>query len=148
MATLLGIAIRKRPREAMVPLQRSRVTVEHGIANDFRGKPGKRQVTVLTREGWQAACRAVGAEFPWHERRANLYIEGLDLEQSTGQVLQIGTLHLLITGETDPCERMEALAPGLFQALASDWRGGVCCRVLSGGEIAIGDEVILTDDHE
>lgn len=148
MARLLGIAIRKRPKEAMVTLQSAKVTVDSGIANDFRGKPGRRQVTVLTREGWGAACATLGVDYPWHERRANLYIEGLDLQQSVGQVLQIGTLRLLITGETDPCERMEVFSPGLFQALASGWRGGVCCRVLADGEISIGDEVVLTNDHE
>jgi MOSC domain-containing protein YiiM len=43
--------------------------------------------------------------------------------------------------ETDPCERMEKLAPGLRAALTPDWRGGVCTMVLAGGEIAIGDEI-------
>lgn len=147
MARLLGIAIRKRPRQAMVTLQNSVVTVEHGVANDFRGKPGKRQVTVLTREGWEAACAAVGEARGWHERRANLYIEGLELCQSQGRILQIGELRLQITQETDPCERMEQLTPGLFAALAQGWRGGVCCRVLTAGQIAVGDKVVLIDDN-
>lgn len=148
MARLLGIAIRKRPREAMVPLQSAVVTVEHGIASDFRGKPGKRQVTVLSREGWESACAAVGEPHRWQERRANLYIEGLELHQSQGRILQIGALRLQITQETDPCERMEQLTPGLFAALAQQWRGGVCCRVVTAGKITVGDEVILTDDHQ
>lgn len=147
MARLLGIAIRKRPKEAMVTLQSAVVTVDHGIANDFRGKPGKRQVTVLTREGWESACAAAGEAHPWHERRANLYIEGLELHQSQGRVLQIGALRLLITQETDPCKRMEQLSSGLFAALAQEWRGGVCCRVIATGEIKIDDEVVLIDDN-
>lgn len=148
MARLLGIAIRTRPRQPMVLLQGAMVTADRGIAGDFRGKPGKRQVTVLTREGWESACASMNIERPWQERRANLYIEGVDLFESVGRVLQIGSLRLLITGETDPCERMEALVPGFFDALASGWRGGVCCRVLANGEIAVGDEVKLTNDHD
>ena len=48
---------------------------------------------------------------------------------------------LEITRETDPCERMEALAEGLRAALTPNWRGGACAMVITGGEIAIGDEI-------
>ncbi len=147
MARLLGIAMRKKPRGEMVLLQHAAITPDKGVGDDFRGKPGRRQVTVLTHEGWQAACAAAGTTLPWHERRANLYIEGLLLPQSQGQIIQIGTLRLLITRETDPCQRMETISPGLFNALASEWRGGVCCRVIAAGEVAVGDEVVLIDDN-
>ena len=147
MAQLLAIAIHKEPRGEMLQLNRAMVTTEQGVADDFRGKPGKRQVTVLTREGWETACADAGTERPWHDRRANLFIEGLDLQQSQGRVLQIGAVRLLITQETDPCNRMEELSPGLFAALAPEWRGGVCCRVITDGEIKIGDEVILSDNE-
>ena len=42
---------------------------------------------------------------------------------------------LEVTGETDPCERMEEIQPGLFQALAPGWRGGVTCRNCSSMEL-------------
>ncbi len=145
MAQLLGIAKRAKKRAEMQLMQTAAVTLEKGVADDFRGKPGKRQVTVLSREGWQAACNAAGVVLPWTVRRANLLIEGLDLKETQGRMLKIGDLQLLITKETDPCERMEEAYEGLFQALAVDWRGGVCCRVLQGGEIALGDGVELID---
>ncbi len=147
MACLLGIAIRNKARGEMTLLQRAEITPERGTEGDFRGKPGKRQVTVLTQEGWQAACTVVGRPLPWYERRANLYIEGLILPESQGQIIGIGSLRLLITRETDPCERMEHVAPGLFAALASEWRGGVCCRVLTAGVVEIGDEVVLINEQ-
>jgi len=46
-----------------------------------------------------------------------------------------------VTCECDPCSRMEELAPGLKAALMPDWRGGVLGRVISDGDIVIGDEV-------
>ena len=46
---------------------------------------------------------------------------------------------LEVTRFTDPCSRMEALAPGLFDALWIDWRGGVCSRVVQGGSVTVGD---------
>ena len=51
--------------------------------------------------------------------------------------------HLVIeiTDECEPCERMEALHPGLRAAMTPDWRGGFLGRVVEDGEIAVGDEV-------
>ena len=84
----------------------------------------------------------IGHSIAWFERRANLLVEGLDLPQVPGTKLRIGTDVLLeITSETDPCERMEALAPGLRAALLVDWRGGACSRVLVGGMIRVGDTI-------
>ena len=71
-----------------------------------------------------------------------MLVEGFDLPQIAGAKLRIGNDVLLqITRETDPCERMEALAPGLRAALMVDWRGGACSRVLAGGIIRVGDTV-------
>ena len=145
MGRLIGIATRNRKRSPMVCLERASVTLEAGVADDFRGKPGKRQVTVLSREGWQAACAESGESLDWTARRANLYVEGVDLSESAGRILEIGALRLLITRETDPCARMAEISPALEQALAKEWRGGVCCRVIEAGEIAVGDSVELAD---
>ena len=46
--------------------------------------------------------------------------------------------------QTYPCARMEEAQAGLLSALAKDWRGGVTCRVLEGGPIALGDPVEVT----
>lgn len=143
MAKLLGIATRSKKRAEMQLLQSAEVSLASGVANDFRGKPGKRQVTVMSQEGWQTACAEANVELSWTERRANLLIAGLDLEQSAGRILKIGELQLLITRETDPCKRMEETQPGLPDAMAKQWRGGVCCQVIEAGQIAVGDEVEL-----
>lgn len=129
----------------MCELDHAQVTTTSGVANDFRGKPGARQVTLLTREGWQAACEENRAEHPWLARRANLYIEGINLRESSGKRLTIGQLQLLITQETEPCSRMREVDDALFDALNKEWRGGVCCRVIQDGFITIGDPVEITD---
>jgi MOSC domain-containing protein YiiM len=97
-------------------------------------------------ESWAAALdelELAGDErLPWHARRANLLIECLRLPREAGTVIAIGaSLRIEVTVETEPCERMEALQAGLRAALTPDWRGGVCGRVLTDGEIAVGDEV-------
>ena len=121
------------------------VTLEAGVDRDFRGRPGPRQVTVVAREAWEEACREVGAELPWTARRANLLVEGVDLESTAGRRLRVGAVLLDITGETAPCGRMDQQRAGLRTALGPDWRGGVTCRVLEEGEIRVGDPVTLLD---
>ena len=144
---LAGIARHAFPKAPMEVLDRVEVSVEDGVHGDFRGaiKPGgkgKRQVTLIERADWDAAMREVGHSIPWQERRANLLVEGFDLPQIAGICLRIGAEVVLeVTRETDPCERMEALAEGLKAALSPDWRGGVCTRVKAGGTIAVGDEI-------
>lgn len=130
----------------METIEQATVTVEAGVAGDYAGvrrgtSSGRRQVTVLAIEGWRAACRDLGVELPWRLRRANLLIERLHLAEGAGGQLEIGSVRLEITGETDPCERMDAQHPGLMTALAPAWRGGVTCRVLAAGTIRLGDPV-------
>lgn len=70
-------------------------------------------------------------------------MEGLNLKNTTDDILKIGTCELLITGELNPCDRMDAQCKGLTQALVPNWRGGVTCEILNQGHVKIGDEVIL-----
>jgi MOSC domain-containing protein YiiM len=146
VGTIAGIARHAAPRAPMEVLDRAEVSVEAGIAGDHRGRrragsTGKRQVTLMERRDWEAAAAQVDHCLPWQERRANLLVDGLDLPQVPGTRLRIGDVVLEITCECDPCQRMDALVPGLFAALLPDWRGGACTRVLVGGTIAVGDTI-------
>ena len=149
--TLAGIA-RQAVTAASTAGRRDSVDVtrEGGIGGDFRGsmkgRPYKRQVTLIERGDWEAATAEVGHSIGWEQRRANLLVDGLDLPQVKGVRLRIGNdVVLEVTRETDPCERMEALAPGLKAALLPDWRGGACAMVVAEGAIAIGDEIRIEE---
>ena len=143
MGQLLGIAVRSASRAPMKTKQRAQITQQSGLEGDYRGKYGPRQITVLSQEAWNQACHDVQAELPWTTRRANLLISGIELERTTRQVLQIGEVRLAITGETDPCQRMDMQHQGLRKTLTPAWRGGVTCFVLGEGTIQVGDEVEL-----
>ncbi len=141
MGTLAGIARREFKRAPMQLLDDAEITTESGVADDFRGRPGRRQVTVLSARAWGEACRDVGRDLPWTLRRSNLLVEDIDLPRRAGDIIAIGTVRLRVTTETDPCPRMDEQCPGLTAALVPDWRGGVCCTVISGGRVALGDDV-------
>jgi MOSC domain-containing protein YiiM len=74
--------------------------------------------------------------------RENFTIEGADVHDwPIGQRLRIGDAEFEITMVCDPCERMEAIRPGLQAEI--DGRRGMLARVLETGEVAAGDEVEL-----
>ncbi len=145
MATLIGIAFKRQRRGEVESTHATHISVSAGVANDRVGSLSKRrQVTVLRAEDWAAAVADVGADLSWTVRRANLLVEGLPaLIAATGQFLMIGGVKLLITGECDPCSRMGEIHMALPDALTPDWRGGVTCTVMNGGDIAFGDNVAI-----
>lgn len=149
---LLGIARHDRPRGAIETLDRATITVPLGIHGDHRGlvKPGgrgRRQVTVIGRDDWRAALAELGdPPLDWSVRRANLLIDRVALPRSPGARLCFaGGVVLEVTGECDPCSRMDAIMPGLRDALKPEWRGGITTRVLADGELAVGDEVRIEE---
>ena len=80
-------------------------------------------------------------------RRANILVSGIDLEASKGRTLRLGSIWILVRGETKPCNIMEETCPGLKEALQPHWRGGVYGEVLEDGAIRVGDAVAWVDDE-
>jgi MOSC domain-containing protein YiiM len=153
---LIGIARHDRPHGPIETLGHVAVTAAEGVHGDIRGavastkKTKRRQVSLMEAESWAAALDDLGLASedrpPWHARRANLLVEGLRLPRQAGKIIARGaSLRIEVTVETEPCERMDALLAGLKLALMPDWRGGVCGRVLTDGDIAIGDEVRIEE---
>jgi MOSC domain-containing protein YiiM len=139
---LLDIAYRPKSRAPMQTKSQCMLTRVAGVDEDARGKPGKRQVTVLSTVQWQRACEELNRALPWTIRRANLLLDGVEFDASyVGKQIKIGELRMVITGETDPCPKMDMQHQGLSLALEPNWRGGVCCKVIADGRIKIGDAV-------
>ncbi len=145
---LLGIARKAFPHAAMELLAEARITRELGVEGDHRGvaRPGKankRQVTMFAREDWHDALTEIGANAEWSARRCNLFVENMVLPRVAGAIVRVGSARLELTGECDPCKRMDLVAEGLNAALASEWRGGRLLRVIEAGDVRIGDAVIV-----
>ena len=109
---------------------------------------GRRQVTVLSAEAWEEATADLGRTLDPALRRANLLVRGIELAESRGRVLLVGTVEIAIRGETRPCGLMDQAWPGLRKSLEQGWRGGAYGKILAGGRIAVGDEVRWADAVE
>ena len=73
--------------------------------------------------------------------RENITTEGFDIYSlEPGQKVRIGSqVELEITELCNPCERMDAVRPGLRAEL--EGRRGMLTRVAKGGDIAVGDGI-------
>lgn len=143
-ATLRGIAVRDASRAPMREVQEASVTVTDGIVEDYRGT-GRRQITFIDAGQWRQVTAELGVDLPWHTRRANLLVDGLDLPSTVGNRLRIGDCLFEIHGETEPCERMDELQDGLRAGLVPEMRGGVWGRVLESGHLQVGQPVEIAE---
>jgi len=144
-AEVVGIARHSKSRAPIEELSTALITLESGVEGDCHGEPGPSQITVVAEESWKAATAELGCDLSWTLRRANLLIRGIDLFNRTGMLLHIGETVLEITGENEPCWLMDKQHRGLRKALAPQWRAGVACRVIKGGEVKIGDRAALVE---
>ena len=142
MSSIKAIAIKNRSRVAMQSIDSAQISVNSGILGDFRGPQKDRQITILSEDAWQKACREIDVELPWTTRRANLLVDGVEFDESyTNRRVRIGEVELVVTRETNPCSLMDAQQAGLTAALTHDWRGGICCNVVKPGTVKLGDQV-------
>jgi len=115
---------------------RLRAVADHGFEGCAHANPPKREVLFVSQEHLD------GLELQPGAIRENVTVAGDDVEQwPIGQRVRAGDAVFEITMVCDPCERMEALRPGLRERL--EGKRGMLARVVEGGDVAVGDELSL-----
>ena len=140
------IGVRPRREVAMRELDDVLALAGGGLSGDrYTGGSGKRGVTLIQAEHLPVIAALAGLEavLPGLLRR-NLVVSGLPLVALKGRRFRIGEVVLEGTDSCDPCSRMEAaLGPGGYNAMRG--HGGLCARILAGGQLRRGDAVLALD---
>ncbi|MDZ4859303.1 MAG: MOSC domain-containing protein [Candidatus Hydrogenedentes bacterium] len=139
-----AIAVRTEKLGPMREIPHATAAFGAGIDGDVAVK-AQRGITFISREQWDDAMQELDADLPWHTRRANVLVEGIDLSNLIGLVVRMGGVEVHIHGETEPCGLMDQLFDGLQAALKPDMRGGVHGQVIQGGAFAVGDYVQVVE---
>ncbi len=109
-----------------------------GLDGDVSFGRTKRQVLLVERETLDEFGLQPG------QVRENITVSGLQLAGTApGTRLQVGDSVMEVTMDCAPCEFMNELKPGLRAEI--DGRRGTLCKVISGGEIKVGDGLKLLE---
>lgn len=139
------IGLRSERRGEVVVVESAQAVIDLGLVGDHRMKktPGSaRQVTLISREYIQQICQHTDhSEIDPRLLRRNLVISGMNMNLLRYQRLQIGEIILETNALCHPCSRMdEALGRG--GAAAMFGYGGLCAKIIQGGRLAVGDDVV------
>jgi MOSC domain-containing protein YiiM len=113
----------------------------------YSNHPGSgREVTLIESEALEALKRDYGVTVePAHARR-NLVTWGTALNHLIGREFSVGEVRLRGTRLCDPCAHLENLsARGALRGLIH--RGGLRAAVVAGGNIRIGDPIIVAPNR-
>jgi MOSC domain-containing protein YiiM len=145
------IGLRPARKQAMKIVQSVEAKVEYGLEGDRRlkGRPGSaRQVSIISVEYIDVIARLLKKDNidPALLRR-NLVVSGINLSALRHQMFQIGAALFEGTALCHPCVRMEeALGKNGLAAMLG--HGGICAKILEGGLIQVGDEVVYKGPAE
>ena len=142
MARVAHLFRAPKRRAPMEELPEARAVEDVGLEGCAHARPqGKRQVLLMDRETLDVFELAPGIV------RENVTTEGLDVNGlAIEQRPQIGAVELQVTAVCDPCEQIEALRPGLQAAMQG--RRGMLCKVVQGGVLRRGDEIVVKERME
>ena len=134
------IGLRTARRGAVAPVEHVTVS-ETGLDGDRHARANGRAVTLIQAEHLPVIAALSGREgITPHMLRRNIVVAGINLTALKGTPFSIGTAVLEIAATCAPCSHMhQVLGPGGYNAMRG--HGGWTARVLTPGQIAIGDAV-------
>lgn len=143
------IGVRPARRADMMSYHSIQALAGRGLEGDRsanKSSGSARQVTFISLEHIKAMADILGKNTidPGLLRR-NIVISGININALRYQVFSINGVLFEATAQCHPCSRMdENLGPGGHAAMLG--HGGLCAKILSDGEIHVGDQVIKLDE--
>ncbi|MEP4146158.1 MAG: MOSC domain-containing protein [Halioglobus sp.] len=145
------IGVRPERRSNLLELEQVVAIAGAGLEGDHRTKNANgssRQVTIISREFIAQIMHFTGKKdlHPGLLRR-NLVVSGINLNALRYQRFEIGDALFEAGALCHPCSRMEtALGTGGVAAMIG--HGGLCCKIIRSGNLALGDNVEVRPEGE
>lgn len=148
---LTWIGVRPARRAPMSSLEEAHAVEELGLEGDHRmvKTPGSgRQVTLISEEFIAQISHYLGNKSVRPEQlRRNLVVKDINLNALRYQNFQIDEAIFQAGALCHPCSRMEQnLGQGAIAAMMG--YGGLCCKIIRSGRIALGDKVELISPQQ
>lgn len=141
MAKLLGICISEKKGTQKHEVESARLIPNHGIENDAHAGKWHRQVSLLNFEKIEE-FRAKGVDVSFGAFGENLIIDEFDFRSlPVGTRFKIGDVLLELTQIGKECHSHCAIYHAVGDCIMP--REGVFTEVLVGGDIKVGDEVLM-----
>jgi MOSC domain-containing protein YiiM len=139
MATVVGLFVSPARKSGRSEARERVLAIENqGFDGCAHANPPRREVLLASKEHLDEVGVAPGAI------RENVTVEGADVQSwPVGQRVRVGGALLEITMVCDPCHRMDELREGLRAEI--DGKRGMLAHIVEGGEIALGDSIVLVD---
>jgi len=135
--------LRPGERYARVSAGRVRLVEGHGIEGDAKGGPGRRQVNLMAAETLEELS-AEGFKTGPGEMGEQIVVAGIDPRTvAVGTRVRVGGAVVEVTLPRTGCSRFEHIQGKPKRSVTG--RLGVLARVVSGGEVAVGDEVRVVE---
>jgi MOSC domain-containing protein YiiM len=111
-----------------------------GFYSQVPTDPGARELTLIAEEALAEVTAETGIPIPLHEHRRNITTRGIDVDALLGQRFRLGEVICEGVRACPPCNHLDELTgKPLLKPLAR--RGGLRARIVTGGELRIGDHI-------
>ena len=137
----------------MRAVERVRAIAGVGLAGDryatgtghYSGDPKvDRQITLIEADEIEGLAARAAIELAPGETRRNVTTRGIRLNDLVGRRFRIGPVECEATRLCEPCQYLtDLLGKPILEPLVH--RAGLRARILTDGEIALGDEVVVLD---
>jgi MOSC domain-containing protein YiiM len=115
-----------------------------GLEGDRHFGRGGHDLTLIEAEAIEGLAADSDIRLGQGDSRRNVLTRGIALNELVGRRFRVGQVECVGEELCEPCRHLEGLtAPGVLRGLVH--RGGLCARVVEGGEIAVGDPVTALD---
>ena len=125
-------------------------TMNYGYYKRLYGQPENWRQVLITDTAIYAHLHDQGIDLPYGSTNENIVLDGLTTKNlQIGQRIQIGEVVLEVSERRSPCSTLDKYHPGLKDAMLGYHNGekirdgGVLARVIRGGELRLGERVIV-----